>query len=309
MSAEVSAVVILIVYLVINFTFISIALELALTLITTTALISISAFFLDFSALSATSAIARQTLDVILGNCFRVLGIYLVVGAGSHTIQAITEAIPTQLISFDQYVWIVASCLLFWLLAKNFPNQLARIASIAVHDHQGTDSVALATSLMRTGGQLGPAAKTALAASGVPQLAKVAASSAYNAVMHVAKNRKEGSGLVESIAKGAVQNAVDVSKATIKTLGDHALHAANKSVGGYGMAKSHVTYTGVSERIYASTENARMQMPNMQPQPSSQAATTAHGNQSTGMKTQKHSLTDNDINQNENKQQIDHIPT
>lgn len=141
--------VILVVYVVILFTFISIALELALTLIMTTALISVSTFFLGFAALNATSQIARQTLDVVLANCVKLLGIYLVVAAGAKTISDITQAIPSSLVSFDPYVWIVAAALLFWLLAKNLPNQLAKMVSGTMQETHGTDVAALALSAIR----------------------------------------------------------------------------------------------------------------------------------------------------------------
>ena len=262
LSLGFSALVILIVYLVINFTFISIALELALTLITTTALISISPFFLSFGALGATSPIARQTLDIILGNCFRMLGIYLVVGAGSTTIQNIINAIPRELVSFDQYIWIVSSCLLFWLLSKNLPSQLARIATIAVQEPQGTDSSALAASVLQGGNQAAKAlslAKGALSLTGVPQLAKVAASSAYNAVMQVAKQKKDGHALPESFVKGVAKTGLDLTKAGFQTVGDHIKHSANKSVGGPGIAQSHAHIQGVARRIYTQAETARRQ--------------------------------------------------
>lgn len=141
--------VILVVYVVILFTFISVALELALTLIMTTALISVSTFFLGFAALNATSQIARQTLDVVLANCIKLLGIYLVVAAGAKTITTITQSIPESLVSFDPYVWIVAASLLFWLLAKNLPNQLARMVSGTIQETHGTDVAALTLSAIR----------------------------------------------------------------------------------------------------------------------------------------------------------------
>src|SRR5262249_48546130 len=74
-------IIIAVVYLVVLFVFIHIALDLALTLITTTALISIATFFLGFAALGATHQIARQTVEVILANCVKLLGMYCVVAA------------------------------------------------------------------------------------------------------------------------------------------------------------------------------------------------------------------------------------
>lgn len=258
-----SAAIILIAYLVIIFTFLTIALELSLTLIMTTALISISALFLSFSSLSATSNIAKNILDAILGNCLRMLGIYIVVGAGSRTIQFITNTIPVEIISFDQYVWVVASCLLFWLLAKNLPNQLAKIVSISLQDNQGTESSALAMSAMRILSQASShgisLAQKSLALTGVPQVAKVAASSLYNAAMQIGKAKQEGGSVIGSSVNGAMKSAFDVAKATGQTASDHLKHSLSKSVGGKGLANSHQNIPGVSERLFNMSERARIE--------------------------------------------------
>ncbi len=137
-----------IVYIIIMFVFISIALDLALTLIITTALISVASFFLGFAALGATTQIARQALDVILANCIKILGIYLVVASGTQTISSVVALIPDKIISFDPYCWIVAVVLLFWLIAKNLPVQLAKIVTGVIQESHGTDAAALAMAVV-----------------------------------------------------------------------------------------------------------------------------------------------------------------
>ena len=136
-------------WVVITFTFISIALNLAVTLIIATALITVSTFFLGFAAFSGTSQIARQALDVVLSNCVKLLGIYLTVGVGAKTITGIVNAIPAQLLSFDAYTWIIAACLLFWLVSKTLPEQLARIVSGSFQAHHGTSAAALTVSAVQ----------------------------------------------------------------------------------------------------------------------------------------------------------------
>jgi hypothetical protein len=265
LTLGISALVILLAYLVINFTFITIALDLALTIIITTALISLSSFFLGFSSLASTAPIARQTLSLILANCFRLLGLYLVVGVGSSAIEGIAKDIPTRVIAFDPYVWVVAACLLFWLLAKNLPNQLARLGSIAALDHHGTDSSALALSALRTGAQLKQgmqAAKTVLSASSLPQLAKVAGSSLYSAMMQTIKHRRAGSNPVGAAAKGSKDTVNHLANATFHTLGDHMKQAASKSIGGKGIANSHRSIAGIAERLFTTAENTRLQQLN-----------------------------------------------
>lgn len=151
-------IIVSIVYLVVLFVFIHIALDLAVTLIMTTALICLSTFFLSFAALNATSAIARQTLDIILANCVKLLGLYLVVAAGSQTMASITNAIPKTIETFDPYAWICACALLFWCVAKQLPNQLARIVHGAIQEMPHTRVGSLVLSNIQT-------AKTAVSVS------------------------------------------------------------------------------------------------------------------------------------------------
>jgi len=126
------AIIILVVYLVIIFVFISIALRLTLTIIETTALITLSSFFLSFAALSATSKIANNMLEAILANCVKLLGIYLVVGTGIHVIVGLANQLPLEETSFDDYWWLLSAVLLFWMLSKELPDQLTRIVGFAV---------------------------------------------------------------------------------------------------------------------------------------------------------------------------------
>lgn len=245
---------IFIVYIVIMFVFISIALELALTLIITTALIAIATFFLGFSGFAGTTQIARQTLDVILANCVKLLGIYIVVAAGSQTIVAISSSIPTEIVSFEPYGWIVSVTLLFWLLAKNLPNQLAKIVSGAIQESRGTDVAALAM----TGSQI---ARTTLpvivAGSGMAQgFAKMAGSIAYNAASHFNEGMsKAGIGAAVSASVGGA--AVDLAKGSFGKVSDHFRDVSNKMAGGTGLGQP---ISSVSERMYKTAKDRNSQI-------------------------------------------------
>lgn len=137
------AIIIIIVYLVIIFVFISIALRLAVTIIETTALISVSSFFLGFAALSATSKIAHNVLEAIIANCAKLLGLYLVIGTGMRVILNIEVLLPQQETSFDDYWWLLTAVLLFWALSKSLPDLLARVVGFAVSNDSHMDSAAL----------------------------------------------------------------------------------------------------------------------------------------------------------------------
>ena len=137
------AIIILVVYLVIVFVFMSIALRLAATLIETTALISVSSFFLGFAALSATSKIANNIIEAIIANCAKLLGLYLVIGTGMRVILNIAALLPQQETNFDDYWWLLTAVLLFWSLSKSIPDLLARIVGFAVSNDSHVDSAAL----------------------------------------------------------------------------------------------------------------------------------------------------------------------
>lgn len=126
---------------VVTFTFVSIAIYLSLTLIITTALITMAAFFLSFIALGVTSKIAHKTLDVVMANCVKLLGIYIVVGIGAKTVSSIGNLVPAKVVSFDIYTWIMAICILFWLLAKHLPQQLAQVVTNFMQDMRSESSV------------------------------------------------------------------------------------------------------------------------------------------------------------------------
>jgi P-type conjugative transfer protein TrbL len=140
------AIIILVVYLVIVFVFMSIALRLAATLIETTALISVSSFFLGFAALSATSKIAHNMLESIIASCAKLIGLYVVIGAGMHVILNIAALLPQQEGSFDDYWWLLTSVLLFWSLSKSLPDHLARIVGFTLSNDSHLDTAALAMS-------------------------------------------------------------------------------------------------------------------------------------------------------------------
>lgn len=239
--------IIAVVYIVVLFVFISIALDLALTLIMTTALIAMATFFLSFAALGATSQIARQTLDVILANCVKLLGIYCVVAAGSQTISAVALSVPTEIKTLDPYAWIVAVALLFWLLAKNLPNQLAKIVSGAILDTQGADATAL---LMATNQLSHIAMSVTQAASTLAQgAAKLTGSTAYNALQQVKKAAMEtvSGHPVKALGTALGGPAKHFSQAVYGNVSDHVKHVASQLAGGPGLQQP---IQSVSSRMY-----------------------------------------------------------
>ena len=260
LTAGFSLIILALVYIIILFVFISIALDLALTLIITTALISTASFFLGFAALGATSQIARQTLDVILGNCIKLLGIYLVVATGSQTISAIAEYIPTttdqlKAFGFDYYAWIVAAAVLFWLIAKNLPMQLARIVTGAIQETRGADAAALGVAAVKYAELAVAPLRTA--SSVIQGTATTLGSTGFNAAAHFSHGMSMNGNLAQGVGSAVGGSATDLAKSVAGNIADHFKHIASKLAGGPGVSQS---ISGVSERMYHAAKDIKSEM-------------------------------------------------
>jgi type IV secretory pathway TrbL component len=247
-----SLIVLSIVYLIVLFVFIQVALDLTLTLIMTSALISMSALFLSFSALGVTSNIARHTLDVILANCVKLLGIYIVIAAGSQTLDRIAAAIPTQVTSLDPYAWLVAVTLLFWLLAKNLPQQLARMITISAHDNVGTGVTDIAYSAIRHARTMTGGAQVAQNAG--MSVARLVGSTAANASGHFGQGMAQTGSTLAGLDKATSGTLRDLTQSVGGHISDHFKDLANKLAGGPGRRQS---IRSVSERMYQKTQTMK----------------------------------------------------
>lgn len=249
----IASIILLIVYIITLFIFISIALDLALTLIMTTALISISTFFLSFAALNATSMIARQTLDAVLGQCIKLLGLYIVVAAGSQTVLSVESYVPTQIMAFDQYAWIVASLVLFWLIAKQLPMQLARIVSNAVQDGYGMHSASnlafAAQKALRVSSTLAKGA--AVLPLGV---GRFAGSLMYSGTQHYKDSKASTGNTLSALGAGFKGASKDAGSAVMGNISDHFKQLGSKMVGNRDTPR----VKGISERLYQSAKERQV---------------------------------------------------
>lgn len=206
----------LIVYVCTLYIFIHIAMEVALAMIMTTALITTSCFLLGFGAFEATMAIARQSIDATIGYCVKLLGYYLVISAGIKTFSMMTN--PTFLPStpealeqggFDSYAWLIAVAWLFHLVAKNLPDQMARIISGGIQESRGVGMASAVLSAIKLATQsIKPqqGSPTQLAGKGLQKIAKGAAKMASLAT--------GGAGFVASKIFSKASEAVSASSGT-----------------------------------------------------------------------------------------------
>ncbi len=113
-------------YLLTLTAFTAVGIHLAITLLTTTFLISLSALILAFSAFNFSRAIARRMLDHLTAYSFKLLSLYLVIHAGADLFKQMAIYLPEDQIStFDIYAWACASAALFSIAALMIPKRIA----------------------------------------------------------------------------------------------------------------------------------------------------------------------------------------
>lgn len=281
--ASIGSLFIFIVYIIVIFIFVDIALELATTLITTSALVAVSPFFFSFSALNATSQIARQTLDTILANSVKLLGIYLTIGVGSKTMQELISYIPVKFIAFDPYTWIAACACLFWKLSRVLPNQLAKLITGTIVEDHGSGIASIA----RTMSQAMPLINKALqlAKTGGGSAAKAAGSIANNAAARLMHSSGQ-SGMASHATQALKGTMADIAKSGAGTISDKFKNLANNLAGGSGTGtsgKNSSTVPGFSERMYQSAQDHKASHANN----NSTASSNKAGSQSENKPTSK----------------------
>jgi P-type conjugative transfer protein TrbL len=115
-------------YLITLGAFTGVALTFAVTLLTTTFLISLSGFFLAFGAFAWTREVARHTIDRVISYSIKLLSMYLVIHAGANIFSRLSAFLPSeQIVTFDVYAWTAATAMLFWLITHYLPKYMSEI--------------------------------------------------------------------------------------------------------------------------------------------------------------------------------------
>ena len=181
LTATVGAFEALLVYVVIVFCFMSVALQISVAQLISTALAMLACFSLSFSALSASSKIAHKTIDALIGNCFKLLAYYIVVGSSLKVFDSIANLMPDGFKDMTPYGWMCASALLMWLLSKNLAGVFERIGGGITGETEGADTAAIALSALNTSRQV------AFALASVAQNSLTTGKTLKNATMAAAK--------------------------------------------------------------------------------------------------------------------------
>jgi P-type conjugative transfer protein TrbL len=134
-------------YVIILLVFFTVALDLAVTIISNSILISIASMSLAFSAFSFTRSVARKTLDLIIANSMKLLVLYIVIASGKELMVKIASLIPAdKIITLDTFGWVVVSCLLFGAVAKYIPKNIIKIFTDIIQEIRKPNTLVLSPS-------------------------------------------------------------------------------------------------------------------------------------------------------------------
>ncbi len=154
LTSTVGAFEALLAYVVIIFCFMSVALQISVAQLISTALAMLACFSLSFSALGVSSKIAHKTIDALIGNCFKLLAYYIVIGSSLKVFDSIIKSMPNGFEDMTPYGWMCASALLMWLLSKNLSAVFERIGGGMVGETEGADAAAIALTALNTSRQV-----------------------------------------------------------------------------------------------------------------------------------------------------------
>lgn len=238
---------------VVVFCMVSIAVNVAVTLIVTQALISISPLFLAGGAFYATRQMARNAIDTIIGNSVKLLGYYLVIYAGNKTIDELMTQIAgtfdPKTVALDQYGLIIAVTTLYYAMAKTLPDQLAKLATGLVQDNRGTDIGTAAVALQKIASSLTPFSKMASSTIAAAAKNRTNTEGSRGANYQEIKSNS-GRGGISAASKAATSAIGNLAKSTGGALANKYKDLASKDTGG----ASNPNAKSVSQRMNQSTK-------------------------------------------------------
>ncbi len=262
MSVGATMIIGIICSVVIMYCLINIALNVAVTMIVTQALISMSPLFLAGGAFQASRQVARNVIDAIIANSVKLAGYYLVIYIGNKTLNTMMSQIdksfdPTTT-SIDQYCYIVAVTALYYAVAKTLPDQLAKLISGVVQENRGTEIGAAAMAMQRMASTLAPLASTAKAAVApvAAEALKMAGSTMANALANYRQIASStGSSGMSTVGKATGNAFGNLAKSTGGTLADKYRDLASRMTGGAG----NPNVKSASERMHQATQSTKAQ--------------------------------------------------
>ena len=139
---------------IIVFSYVLIAADLLVTLITAYCLIAVSSLFFAFGVSSLTSPMARQLIQKTLAVGMKLMGLYIVVGIGTTLAVSWHSYLISSGSTDDYYVsWLSVSgaCLIFWLISKNIPQTLSSLAGVGALTTHGSEVIGAAVAAAGVG--------------------------------------------------------------------------------------------------------------------------------------------------------------
>lgn len=132
---------------IITFSYVLIAADLLVTLITSYIMVAVCSLFFAFGVSSLTSPMAKNLIQKSISVGLKLMGIYVIVGIGSNMALTWANYLTTSANTDDYYMsWlsVAGATLIFWLIAKNIPTTLSSLAGVGGLTTHGSEIIGAA---------------------------------------------------------------------------------------------------------------------------------------------------------------------
>lgn len=163
------AIMAVIVACVITFSYVLIAADLLVTLITAYCLIAVSSLFFAFGVSSLTSPMAKNLIQKSIAVGLKLMGIYVIVGTGTGLALTWSSYLTTSANTDTYYIsWlsVAGATLIFWLLTKNIPAVLSSLAGAGSLMTHGSEVIGAAMAASTVAGSAVKRGYNAVAGAG-----------------------------------------------------------------------------------------------------------------------------------------------
>ncbi len=118
---------------IITFSYVLIAADLLVTLITSYVMVAVCSLFFAFGVNSLTSPMAKHLIQKSISIGLKLMGLYVIVGIGSSMALTWANYLAASAKTDDYYMsWlsVAGAALIFWLISKNIPTTLSSLAGV-----------------------------------------------------------------------------------------------------------------------------------------------------------------------------------
>ncbi len=207
-----SAIMCAVISCVIIFSYIMIAADLVVTLVSVYIIYAVSCLFFAFGVSSLTSPMARNLIQKCIALGLKLMGLYVIVGIGTTLAAQWAGDIAATASGnnyYDTWFTVAGACVIFYLLTKNIPPLLSSLAGTGSLMTHGGETLGAVTAGAAAGKAAGGRGYHGIAGS--PAAVKGGAIAAAGGVQSTYSAGKVASGAVAATVGAATGNATLVA--------------------------------------------------------------------------------------------------